>query len=160
MGDRIVESPVDGNSRIEIPVDLIGINEAVKGIPQPEAIIADIAKVMLIYISIGKSCLDRIMRGKGTFIVSKIIVVGDIRMLILPEEYSIPGVRKIVILDIIGIGYDHQDGRTIAGILFRTVDMIGNVLVNMAGISPEHPYAIRCIPRKIIVVNLDAVAMI
>ena len=46
---------------MEIAIDLVAVDNAVEGIAQPESIVADVAYIMLIYISIGKSGFNGIM---------------------------------------------------------------------------------------------------
>jgi hypothetical protein len=81
-------------------------------------------------------------------------------MLVLSQKNTVSRPGKVIVLHPVFIGDDHQQGATIAGICKGAVDMVGNVIINITGVGPEHADAIRSVPGKVIVVRPDAVAMV
>jgi len=81
-------------------------------------------------------------------------------ILILPKEYAITGIRKIIVYHIIVIGNNKKNGRTIARISKGPVDMICYVILNIALIGKIHPDPKRCVPGKIISMYNDTITMI
>ena len=114
---------------------------------------AVVAQVVLIDISVGKRGFDRIMRRIGTFVVIEFVVVRDVGMLILAQEYTVAGIGKIVVLHQVCVGDDHQQGGAITGIGKGTVYMGTVILVDMTVIGPEHTDAVRGVPGEIVVVD-------
>ena len=81
-------------------------------------------------------------------------------MLVLPQEYSIPGIGDIIVFYPVFIGNDEENGSTITGLRFGPVDVVGDVVPDITCICPEHPDAIGGIPGKIIIMDVNAVAVV